>query len=114
MQKLTNWIKHHQVAAFFILVYGIAWSGMILIYFVFPGNELVEVLCMPFVLFSPALSAMLISGIAEPRPKHKSSRLRWIAFILSWLISALIIGVIAALAPTYQISQLDPAQVFRG
>ena len=30
------------------------------------------------------------------------------------LSSALIIGVIAALAPTYQISRLDPAQVFRG
>ena len=91
MQNLKNWIKHHQVATFFILVYGIAWSGMILVYFVFPGNELVEVLCMPFVLFSPALTAMLISGIAEPRPKHKSSKPRWIAFVLSWLISAPII-----------------------
>ena len=91
MQKLADWIKHHQVVTFFILVYGIAWSGMILVYFVFPGNELVEVLCMPFVLFSPALTAMLISGIAEPRPKHKDSRSRWIALVLSWLICAPII-----------------------
>mgnify|MGYP003574173524 CR=1 FL=1 len=91
MQKLADWIKHHQVVTFFILVYGIAWSGMILVYFVFPGNELVEVLCMPFVLFSPALTAMLISGIAEPGPKHADRRSRWIALVLSWLICALFI-----------------------
>ena len=91
MNKVTNWIKGHQVAAFFILVYGIAWLGMFLVYFVFPGNEVVEILSMPFVLFSPALTAMLISGIAEPRPKHLDSKPRWIAFILSWPLSALII-----------------------
>ena len=55
MNKVTNWIKNHQVAAFFILVYVIAWLGMFLVYFVFPGNEVVEILSMPFVLFSPAL-----------------------------------------------------------
>jgi membrane protease YdiL (CAAX protease family) len=91
MNKIKNWIKHHQVAAFFILVYMIAWPGMFLVYFVFPGNEVVEVLSMPFVLFSPALTAMLISGITEPRPKHEDSKPRWIAFILSWLFSATII-----------------------
>ena len=91
MKNLTNWIKQHQVATFFFMVYGIAWPGMFLVYFVFPGNEIVEVLSMPFVLFSPAITAMLISGIAEPLPKHKDSRPRWIAFVLSWLISAPII-----------------------
>ena len=88
MQNLTNWIKQHQVATFFFMVYGIAWLGMFLVYFVFPGNEIVEVLSMPFVLFSPALTAMLISGIAEPRPKHQDSKPRWIAFLLSWLVAA--------------------------
>lgn len=91
MNKLTNWIRNHQVAAFFILVFGIAWSGMFLVYFIFPGNDVVEIFSAPVVLFSPALTAMLISGIAAPRPRHDNSKPPWIAFLLSWLISALII-----------------------
>ena len=91
MNKIMHRIRRHQVLTFFVLVYVMAWTGMFLVYFVFPGNEVVEILSMPFVLFSPALTAMLISGIAEPRPKHKDSKPRWIAFVLSWLISAPII-----------------------
>jgi hypothetical protein len=30
MNKLTNWIKNHQVTAFFILAYAITWSGLLL------------------------------------------------------------------------------------
>jgi len=90
MYTLTDWIKRHQVPSFFILVYAVAWVGMFLIYFIFPGNDVVLGICMPFMLFSPALTAMLISGIAEPGPKYKGSRTRWIVFVLSWLVSALI------------------------
>lgn len=91
MNKLIEWIKRHQVLAFVILVYAIAWTGMFLVYFIFPGNDLIEIASMPFVLFSPALIAMLISGIAEPRPKYERSKTRWIAFVLSWLLSAIIL-----------------------
>jgi membrane protease YdiL (CAAX protease family) len=85
MNNLTNWIRRHQVLAFFILSYAITWPGLFLVYFVFPGNQMVTVLLIPFVLFSPAFSAMLISGIVEPHPKHARSRSRWIVFTLSWL-----------------------------
>jgi membrane protease YdiL (CAAX protease family) len=88
MNKIKNWIKHHQVAAFFILVYMIAWPGMFLVYFVFPGNEVVEVLSMPFVLFSPALTAMLISGITEPRPKHEDSKPGIMGIFPAWVLSS--------------------------
>lgn len=90
MNKLVNWIQGHQVVVFFILVYAIAWPGLFLTYFIFPGNNGVLALTMPLVLFSPALSAMLISGIAEPCPKYESSKPRWIVFVLSWLVSALV------------------------
>lgn len=91
MKKIVDWIRRHQVLAFVILVYAIAWPGFFLVLFIFPGNDVVEIVSMPFVLFSPALTAMLISGIADPGPKHESSRSRWIAFVLSWLVSALIL-----------------------
>jgi membrane protease YdiL (CAAX protease family) len=91
MNKLTDWIKRHQVLAFFLMAYAISWPGFLLFYFIYPGNQLVEGLSAPWVLFSPVLSSMLISGIAEPHPKHERSRSRLIAFFLSWLFASIIL-----------------------
>jgi len=88
MKRITAWIRRHQVMAFFILSYAITWPALSLVYFVFPGTPAVEALTGPFAIFSPALMAMLISGITEPLPKYESSRPRWIAFIVSWFVSA--------------------------
>jgi membrane protease YdiL (CAAX protease family) len=88
MKKLTTWIKNHQVAAFFIFAYALSWSALLLYFSILKGDPTLGVLVEPLVVFSPALMAMLISGIAEPFPKHESGRPRWIAFIVSWLVSA--------------------------
>ena len=85
MDTITNWIRRHQVLAFFLLAYAITWPLLLIYYYLFGGNPAVGALMEPFVVFSPALMAMLISGIAQPLPKYESSKSRWIAFILSWL-----------------------------
>ena len=95
MKRITDWIRRHQVLAFFILAYAISWS-VLLLYFPFAqrdptGGVLIE----PLVFFSPALMAMLISGIAEPLPTQKRGRPRWIAFFVSWLISATVLSLYA-------------------
>jgi membrane protease YdiL (CAAX protease family) len=89
MNKLTNWIKSHQVTAFFILAYAITWPGFFLVFFMFPGNQLVEALCSQ-VVFSPALAAMLISGIGEPHPRQARSNARWITFVVAWFFASII------------------------
>ncbi len=89
MSKVTNWIKQHQVLAFFILAYAITWPGLILGYFIFPGNQLVEALASPIV-FSPAIAAMLISGIAEPSLRYAQGKSRWITFIIAWFFASTI------------------------
>jgi len=91
MQKLTNWIKHHQVAAFFIFAYALSWSVLLLYFSIFKGDSTLGVLVEPIIVFSPALMAMMISGIADPLPKHESNRPRWIVFIVSWLASTAIL-----------------------
>jgi cytosine/uracil/thiamine/allantoin permease len=88
MNRIAEWIRRHQVLAFFILAYATTWPVFLLYFFVFPGSPAVQVLLGPLGIFSPALMAMLISAIAEPLPKHESSRARWIAFAVSWLVSA--------------------------
>lgn len=41
-------------------------------------------------MFSPALTALLISTISDPQPKQPGNKSRWIAFGVSWLFSWLI------------------------
>jgi membrane protease YdiL (CAAX protease family) len=89
VKRIAEWIRHHQVLAFLLLAYAIAWPGLFLVYFIFPGNQFVELLMLP-VIFSPALVAMLISGIAEPVPKYESGKLRWITFVASWILASII------------------------
>jgi len=48
--------------------------------------------------------SMLILGIAEHFPKHKSSKPRWIAFVVSWLVSASILILYAW--KVYQVDDL--------
>ena len=105
MKRIAEWIRHHQVLTFLILVYAIAWPGMFLVYFIFPGNQIVEILMLP-VIFSPALAAMLISGIAEPDPKYESSKLRWITFVASWILASII-----QVLYFWKVSKIDPTAV---
>ncbi len=92
MNAIKNWIKRHQVLTFFLLVYAITWPGLFLVYYAFPGNMYVEALMAPSV-FSPALAAMLISGINKPKPRHPRSAVGWAVFFLAWWIIT-IVGVL--------------------
>jgi len=106
MNKLMDWIRRHQVLVFFILAYALSWS-VLMIYFPYShrdptGGVLVE----PLVLFSPALTAMLISGIGEPLPRYERGRSRWIAFVISWLLSAVVLILYA-----WKVYQVDEPAV---
>lgn len=87
MKIFSEWVKNNQVAAFFSLVFLISWPGLILIFFVFPGNQIVEVLFSQ-VVYSPALAALYISYISNPKPEYEKSKIRKVAFITAWLASS--------------------------
>jgi membrane protease YdiL (CAAX protease family) len=90
MANITrDWIRSNQVAAFFLLTFLITWPGFFLAYFIFPGNQIVEVLC-SWVVFGPALSAMLVSGVASSQSRLGPSKYRWISFALVWLLAAVV------------------------
>jgi membrane protease YdiL (CAAX protease family) len=89
MNTITNWIKRHQVLTFFLLSYAITWPAFYLVYYAYPGNMNVEALASPTV-FSPALVAMLITGICRPKPRHRRSMVGWAVFFLAWLIITLV------------------------
>ncbi|MBM3126643.1 MAG: CPBP family intramembrane metalloprotease [Chloroflexi bacterium] len=88
MKKLNDWMKSHQVTAFFLFAYAITWPLLFIYFYVFHGDTTAGALMEPLVVFSPALMAMLISGIVEPQPKQADRKPHRIAFLLSWLVSA--------------------------
>ena len=80
MNKITNWIKHHQIVAFFLITFGITFGlgfsfdavlnrGMD---FLFPIASIA--------ICGPALAGIIVSRICNAEPKHESKRQFWIAF----------------------------------
>jgi membrane protease YdiL (CAAX protease family) len=120
MNKLTNWIKNHQVTAFFIFAYAISWPLLFVYFYIFHGDPSAGALMEPLVVFSPALVAMLISGIVEPLPKQADRKPHRIAFLLAWLVAAPILILyawkaykvnLAVAAIIYSVLSLFPAWV---
>ena len=52
MDKVTGWIRRHQVLAFFLFAYAITWPLLLLYYYIFAGNPAVGGLLEPLVVFS--------------------------------------------------------------
>jgi membrane protease YdiL (CAAX protease family) len=88
--KLKSWIIHHQVGVFLLLTFAITWPGFFIVYFFFPGNQVVEAFMSP-VVFSPAIAAMWIAVISDQEPERAPDKRRWITFLIIWLIAALVL-----------------------
>jgi len=89
MNGIKIWIRDHQVVSFFMLAYLITWPGIFLALYIFPGNEVVELLS-SWVVFGPALAAMVVSGIANLQPRLDRNKGRWITFALIWILAAVV------------------------
>jgi hypothetical protein len=76
------------LVTYFVISYAITWPLLIFYYYyIAPRDPDLGVLLEPFIVFSPALAAMLVSGVIEPSPKLGSRKSRMIAFFLAWLVS---------------------------
>jgi uncharacterized protein len=90
MNKLTDWIKHHQVAAFFIITFAITWGlgfsyGAVL--------KRGQFLLAPLVFIAtcgPALAGIIISAVSNTQPRQGSRKAFWIAFFVAWGVSTLV------------------------
>ena len=89
MNKITNWIKRHQIIAFFIITFGITWGLGFSYTAVYKG----EFLLAPLVFIAtcgPALAGIIISAICNTQSKEGTKRTYWIAFLVGWVVSALV------------------------
>jgi membrane protease YdiL (CAAX protease family) len=89
MNKLTNWIKRHQIIAFFILAFAITWGLGFSYGAVYKGQFLLA----PLVFVAtcgPALAGIIISAVCNTQPRKGRRRVFWIAFFVVWVVSAFV------------------------
>lgn len=89
MNKLVNWIKRHQVAAFFIITFAITW-GLGFSYGAFYQGQFLMAPLAFLATCGPALAGIIISAISNTQPRQGTRKAFWIAFFAAWIVSALV------------------------
>jgi membrane protease YdiL (CAAX protease family) len=103
MNKLTNWIRNHQLIAFFLITFTISW-GLGFSYYAMntPGQEFLIPLA-AVATCGPALSGIIVTRISNTEPMLESGKSFWIAFPIALIVSTFVFlanKVIANKAPS--------------
>lgn len=86
MQKLTNWIKRHQVIAFFAITWGLGFSWNAVL-----NHDQGLLLPLAFVATcGPGLAGIIVSTVINTQPKQGSRKAFWITFLVAWVVAALV------------------------
>jgi membrane protease YdiL (CAAX protease family) len=92
MNRITEWSRDHQIAAFFILTFLITWGLMFpfsRLYFQ-SGSDLAAIPMM-WGLFGPALAGMIITRVINPRARTGSSKRSLLVFFFGLILSVLVL-----------------------
>jgi membrane protease YdiL (CAAX protease family) len=90
MHKLIDWIKHHQVAAFFIITFAITWGLGFSWGAVFKRNQFLLLPLAFAATCGPGLAGILISAVTNTQPRQGPRKAFWISFLAAWFVSALV------------------------
>jgi membrane protease YdiL (CAAX protease family) len=88
MNKVTGWIKRHQIVAFFIITFAITWGLGFSYNAVYKG----QILLIPLAFVAtcgPALAGIIITAVSNTQPRQGTRKASWIAFFVAWVVSAL-------------------------
>jgi membrane protease YdiL (CAAX protease family) len=87
MDNLKNWMRQHQLLAFFLVTFGISW-GLGFSYYAVnnPGQELLFPLA-AVATCGPALAGIIVTRLSSTEQKLESNRSFWIAFPVALVVS---------------------------
>lgn len=90
MTCLADWIRRHQIAAFFVITFAISY-GLGFSYDAVMNRGISLLMPVAFItVCSPALTGIIISAVINTQPKQGKRRIFWIVFITAWIVSALV------------------------
>ena len=90
MKKLTNWIRNHQIVAYFTITFGFTWGLGFSFDAVMNQGVFFLVPLFGIAMCGPALAGIIVTAVSNPQPRQGVSRAPWIAFFLVWTISLLV------------------------
>jgi len=91
MTKLIEYLKRHQLIAYFILTYVFTWALLLLLQSLFLEGLKIVAPLISLGIFGPALVSIGLSAILDPRPRQGSHKPAVIAFIVAWILASVII-----------------------
>jgi membrane protease YdiL (CAAX protease family) len=104
MDKATNWIKDHQVTAFFVITFAITWG----LGFSYSAAQTKGMLWMyplaSLATCGPALAGIIITALITRQPRQGSRKVFWIAFFVAWVVATLVWLAYLTLSGTIPIS----------
>jgi membrane protease YdiL (CAAX protease family) len=90
IKKLTDWIKCHQIAAFFIITFMITWG----LGFSYSAAQIKGILLLypvaSLATCGPALAGIIITALTSTQPRRGTRRAYWITFFVAWIVSAFV------------------------
>ncbi len=89
MNRLADWIRRHQIIAFFAITFAITWG----LGFSYPAVYKGKFLLAPLVFVAtcgPALAGIIISIVCNTQPREGAKRIYWVAFLVAWIVSTLV------------------------
>ena len=90
MSKVTDWIKQHQIVAFFAITFVITWGlGFSYDAVMNKGNFLLAPLTF-VATCGPALAGIIVTSVSNTQPRQGTRKAFWIAFFVAWVVSTLV------------------------
>jgi membrane protease YdiL (CAAX protease family) len=90
MSKLSDWIKCHQVVAFFVITFAITWGLGFSYGAVMKRGQFLLAPLLFLATCGPAMAGIIITAIANTEPRQGTRKAFWIAFLVAWVVSALV------------------------
>ncbi len=88
--RLNDWIKRHQVTAFFIVTFSISWGLGFAYSAVLKRNQFLLLPIFFAATCGPALAGIIISVVNNTQPKVGTHKAFWIIFCIALIVSAVV------------------------
>jgi len=91
MTNLIEYLKRHQLIAYFVLTYAFSWAQLIAFQPLFLEGRRSLAPLISLGIFAPALVSIGLSAVLKPRPRQGSRKPAVIAFFVAWILASMII-----------------------
>lgn len=90
MNRLTIWIRQHQVVTFYLITFAITWGLGFSYGAVMKRGEFLLAPLAFIATCGPALAGIIVTAVSNARTRQGARKAFWIAFLAAWVVAALV------------------------